>query len=249
MLETNILLPRAEPFMPLSFGRLKILYKDNHLLVINKPAMLPTMGVASDKESLLSLAKEYIRQKHNKPGKVYLGVVSRLDAPVTGVVLVARTSKSAARLSEAFRQRQVQKIYWAVVAGIPDKSHGGTLEHFIRKDERHRRVHVTHENNPDAQFARLHFSVLSKHRDHSLLRIELETGRKHQIRVQLAKIGHPILGDFKYGSELKFPDGIALHAQRLELEHPVRKETIEFEAPLPKCWRKHRLTTALLSSC
>jgi len=231
--------------MPSSFEPLKILYEDNHLLVVNKPAMLPTMGVGSDRESLLSLAKEYIRDKYQKPGKVYLGVVSRLDAPVTGVVMIARTSKAAARLSEAFRERRVRKEYWAVVAGVPDEAEA-TLEHYLRKDERHRKVHTTHADCPDAQLARLKYQIVSKHQNISLLKIELETGRKHQIRVQLAKIGHSVLGDLKYGSCEPFPDGVALHARSLELEHPVRKESIEFEAPLPACWQKHRLVASLL---
>lgn len=231
--------------MPSPTRPLKILYEDNHLLVVNKPAMLPTMGVASDRESLLSLAKDYIREKYNKPGKVYLGVVSRLDAPVTGVVMIARTSKAAARLSEAFRERRVRKEYWAVVTGVPDEVEG-TLEHYLRKDERHRKVHTTHADCPDAQLARLKYRIASKQQSFSLLKIELETGRKHQIRVQLAKIGHPILGDLKYGSREKFPNGVALHARSLELEHPVRKETIKFEAPLPRCWQKQRLVASLL---
>ncbi len=227
-----------------STQQLEVLYEDNHLLVVDKPAMLPTMGVAADRPSLLSLAKEYIRQKYNKPGKVYLGVVSRLDAPVTGVVIIARTSKAAARLSEAFRERRVRKEYWAIVEGIPEESQC-TLEHYLRKDERHRRVHVTHADCPDAQLARLNYRIMSSHQDCSLLKIELETGRKHQIRVQLAKIGHPLLGDIKYGSRQKFPVGVALHARSLELEHPVRKEPIEFEAPLPSSWQKHPLVAQL----
>jgi len=224
---------------------LEVLYEDNHLLVVNKPAMLPTMGVASDRASLLSVAKEYVREKYHKPGKVYLGVVSRLDAPVTGIVIMARTSKAAARLSESFRERRVQKEYWAIVEGIPDEPQA-TLEHYLRKVERHRRVHTTHADCPDAQLARLKYCLTRSHQNLSLLKIELETGRKHQIRVQLAKIGHPVLGDIKYGSREKFPVGIALHARSLELEHPVRKTPVKFEAPLPACWRKHRLVAMLL---
>src|SRR5690242_21449636 len=126
---------------------LDVLYEDNHLLAVNKPAMLPTMGVADDVPSLLSVAKEYIQQKYDKPGNVYLGVVSRLDAPVTGVVLLARTSKAASRLSEQFREREVDKLYWAIVEGriMPTE---GTLVDFMRKDERHRKMHVTGANTP-----------------------------------------------------------------------------------------------------
>jgi len=196
--------------------KLDVLYEDNHLLVVNKQAELPTMGVAADRPSLLGVAKEYIRQKYHKPGNVYLGIVSRLDAPVTGIVVIARTSKAAGRLSEAFRERRVKKWYRAIVSGVPEQPEG-TLEHYLRKDERHRRVHTTHADCPDAQFARLHYQVLSpvlsQDGHDALLHVELETGRKHQIRVQLAKVGHPIFGDIKYGSTEKFPRGIALHAR------------------------------------
>ena len=191
-----------------SAKQLEILYEDNHLLVVNKRAMLPTMGVADDQPSLLKLAKEYVREKYQKPGNVYLGVVSRLDAPVTGVTLLARTSKGAARLSASFRDRKVRKVYWAVVDGeLPEAS--GVLEHYLRKDERHRKVHVTHADCPDAQLARLRYQVLKVSADRSLLEIQLETGRKHQIRVQLAKLGFPIVGDKKYGSQRYFCNGIA----------------------------------------
>ncbi len=217
--------------------QLEVLYEDNHLLVVNKPAELPTMGVAADKPSLLSVAKEYIRQEYDKPGNVYLGIVSRLDAPVTGIVVIARTSKAAGRLSEAFRERRVKKLYRAIVSGLPDPPEGA-LEHYLRKDERHRRVHTTHADCPDAQLARLRYRVLSHDDEKSLVGIELETGRKHQIRVQLAKIGHPIVGDRKYGSAEKFPAGIALHAWKLELAHPVRDEEMSFSAPLPASWAK-----------
>jgi 23S rRNA pseudouridine1911/1915/1917 synthase len=224
---------------------LEVLYEDNHLLAVNKPAMLPTMGVAEDRESLLAVAKEYVRRTYNKPGNVYLGIVSRLDAPVTGVVLLARTSKAAARLSEAFRTRRVEKIYLATVEGVPEGAMA-TLEHYLRKDERHRKVHATHEGHPEAQLARLSYRVAARGGGISLLEIQLDTGRKHQIRVQLAKIGHPIVGDRKYGSTLELASGIALHARRLELEHPIRKEPLRLEAPLPQAWRRHKGIAALL---
>ncbi len=224
---------------------LEVLYEDNHLLVVNKPAMLPTMGVAEENPSLLMVAKEYVRRTYDKPGNVYLGIVSRLDAPVTGLVLLAKTSKAAARLSEAFRLRRVKKSYLAVVEGSPAPS-TALLEHYLRKDERHRKVHATHQACPGAQLARLEYRALSHGDAMSLLEIELETGRKHQIRVQLAKIGHPILGDRKYGSGLPLASGIALHAHRLELEHPVRREVLTLEAPIPSVWRRHRGISRLI---
>ena len=138
---------------------LDILYEDNHLLAVNKPALLPTMGVADDEPSLLAVAKEYVARKYNKPGKVYLGIVSRLDAPVTGVVLLARTSKAAARLSEQFREREVEKSYWAIVEGKLSPPTGKLVD-FLRKDERHRKVHATIENAAGAQRAELSYRVL-----------------------------------------------------------------------------------------
>lgn len=215
--------------------RLDILYEDNHLLALAKPAGLPTMGVAAQLPSLLTQAKEYLKQRYSKPGNVYLGVVSRLDAPVTGVVLFARTSKAARRLAEQFRAGQVEKYYWAVVEGLVRNEHGLCLEWLVH-DERHRRVHVTDPGQPGAQEARLSFRRLRTALGLSLLEIELHTGRKHQIRVQLAHRGFPVVGDRKYGSRRGFPAGIALHARRLVVVHPVRRERLELVAPLPASW-------------
>ncbi len=203
---------RPLPAEPASIGfRLvfDVLYEDNHLLAVNKPAMLPTMGVVAGRPTVLAEAKEYVRQKYRKPGNVYLGVVSRLDAPVTGVVLLARTSKAASRLTEQFRERHVEKIYWALVAGRVEPS-AGELYHHLRKDERHRRMHVCAANAPGAQRAELSYRMLGEDAQPtaprvrpgtrtSLLQIRLLTGRKHQIRVQLADAGFPIVGDRKYG--------------------------------------------------
>jgi 23S rRNA pseudouridine1911/1915/1917 synthase len=207
---------------------LDVLYEDNHLLAVNKPAMLPTMGVAEDRESLLTVAKEYVRQKYNKPGNVYLGIVSRLDAPVTGVVLMARTSKAAGRLSEQFRERDVDKTYWAIVEGHIDPPAGKLVDH-VRKDERHRRMHIAPPSAANAQRAELSYVTLEVH---------LHTGRKHQIRVQLSHAGFPVLGDRKYGSRNAFSPGIALHSRRLVVQHPVSKMQIEIEAPLPPSWQR-----------
>ncbi len=223
-----------------------VLYEDNHLLAVNKPAMLPTMGVAEDRPSLLAQAKEYIRRKYNKPGNVYLGIVSRLDAPVTGVVLLARTSKAAGRLSKQFREREVEKVYWALVEGEVE-SPAGRLTDFLCKDERHRRMHVSAAITPGAQVAELSYRVLAGGHDAprvrenapaTLLEVRPLTGRKHQIRVQLAHAGIPIVGDRKYGAKRPFPVGIALHARRLVVEHPVGKMQLGVEAPLPASWRR-----------
>lgn len=224
-----------------------VLYEDNHLLAINKPARLPTMGAKAGTPTLLTAAKAYVAQKYDKPGNVYLGVVSRLDAPVTGVVLLARTSKAAARLSKAFRDRLVRKTYLAAVSGDVEPAEAA-LEHYLRKDQRHRRVHITHADCPTAQFARLSYRTLSRTESAALLEVQLETGRKHQIRVQLAKAGWPVLGDRKYGSVADFPAGIALHAYQLVIEHPVRREPLELTAPLPDAWRRHRVANRLVAN-
>ena len=223
-------------------GPLSVLYEDNHLLVVDKPAMLPTMGVSAERASLLTVAKDYVRHKYNKPGNVFLGIVSRLDAPVTGVVLVARTSKAADRLTRQYRENQVTKIYWAIVPNAMDPQEGICID-WLRKHERHRRVEVSEPEHALAKQARLSYRTLRRLGERSLLEIRLETGRKHQIRVQLAERGHPILGDRKYGSQMAFAHGIALHARQLELEHPVRKTPLRFVAPLPVSWDRFRIPT------
>jgi 23S rRNA pseudouridine1911/1915/1917 synthase len=223
--------------------KLDVLYEDNHLLAMNKPALLPTMGAGPSRPSLLDAAKQYIAAKYNKPGNVYLGIVSRLDAPVTGVVILARTSKAAARLTAAFRDREVKKEYLTIVEGKPETS-TGELVHFLRHDDRHRKVHVTSAQTPDAQEARLRYETLGSRDGLSLLRIELLTGRKHQIRVQLAKIGCPVVGDRKYGSTREFAPGIALHSWRLSLKHPVRRDPREIVAQLPASWRILSVSTS-----
>jgi 23S rRNA pseudouridine1911/1915/1917 synthase len=215
---------------------LQVLYEDNHLLVVVKPAGLPTMGTPGDQATLLTVAKEYIKQHYNKPGNVYLGVVSRLDAPVTGVVVLARTSKSAARQTEQFRAHTVEKRYWVLVDGVVDPA-AGTLVNWLAEDERHRRMHVVGPTMPGAKEARLSYQQLALVSGGSLLEVTLETGRKHQIRLQLAEHGHPVLGDLKYGSHRRFANGIALHARWLAITHPTTGERLEFEAPLPLSWR------------
>jgi len=216
--------------------QLHILFEDNHLLVVSKPAGLATMGVSKGESSLLSVAKEYIKQKYNKPGNVYLGVVSRLDSLVTGVVVFARTSKAASRLSEMYRTGQIEKTYWAIVSGVPQPEQG-MLDNWLRKNEQQRKMEVTNSNAQSAKHAALTYRVLKKLNQRSLLEIDLQSGRKHQIRVQLAYHGHPVLGDKKYGSNNSFPNGIALHSRRLALLHPVKKKRLELVAPTPKVWK------------
>ena len=216
--------------------QLDVLYEDNHLLVVNKPAGLPTMGVVGDRPSLLTVAKQYIKERYQKPGEVYLGIVSRLDASVTGVVVLARTSKAAARLNEQFRGREVEKLYWAVVEGEVGPREV-SFRDFLVADERHRKMRVADRATPGAVEARLVVRGLQRLAAGTFVEVRLETGRKHQIRLQLASRGHPIVGDRKYGSRRPLAAGIALHARRLALRHPVRDEVIELVAPLPKSWR------------
>lgn len=213
-----------------------IIYEDNHLLVLNKPAGLPTMGTPSGLPTLLTLAKEYVKQQYRKPGNVYLGVMSRLDAPVTGVVLFARTSKAAARLTQQFRTHAVEKSYWAMVEGVLD-SPGGSLVDWLGHDDRHRRMHIVGPTLPGAREARLSYRRKGVVEGNTWLEVELETGRKHQIRLQLSHHGHPIIGDRKYGSRVPFPVGIALHARQLVVSHPTTGATLEFAAPLPETWQ------------
>ena len=215
---------------------LDVLYEDNHLLVLNKPAGLPTMGTPGPAPTLLTLAKDYIKQKYQKPGNVYLGVMSRLDAPVTGVVLLARTSKAAARMTEQFRTHVVRKDLLDACRRNAQIRPAGNYTDWLIQDERHRRMHVVESTRPGAKEARLAYRLISSDGRLSLLEVELETGRKHQIRLQMAHHGHPVVGDRKYGSLLKFSSGIALHARRLVVAHPVRGEAMVFEAPLPKSW-------------
>ena len=220
----------------MQFPPLNVLYEDNHLLAVSKPAGLATMGVAADQPSLLAAAKEYIKRRYDKPGNVYLGAMSRLDAPVTGVVLFARTSKAAARLTEQFRSRKVDKAYWAIVAGEPPAE--DSCIDWLVKDERHRKMHLARPGQAGAQEARLSYRRLFRLPRHWVLEIALETGRKHQIRLQLAERGFPILGDRKYGSSAAFPSGIALHSRRLGFTHPTLGTPVELTAPAPKSWER-----------
>lgn len=216
---------------------LTILFEDNHLLAVVKPVGVPTMGVEAGRTSLVTLAKDYLKEKYDKPGNVYLGVVSRLDAAVSGVIIFARTSKAAARLTEQFRRGDVVKTYWTLVEGALDPAAGVCVD-WLRKDERQAKMVVCRPHQSRSKQARLRYRTLGAWRAATLLEVLLETGRKHQIRVQLAHRGHPVLGDRKYGAETGFPHGLALHARQLELQHPVRKFDLQLVAPLPAAWQE-----------
>ncbi|NLX97007.1 MAG: RluA family pseudouridine synthase [Rhodopirellula sp.] len=215
---------------------LPVLYEDNHLLAVIKPAGVPTMGVSDDRISVLALAKQYVKEKYCKPGNVYLGIVSRLDAPVTGVVLLARTSKAARRLTEQFRTRLVEKVYWTLVEGALQRKTDQWID-WVDQDPRHRRMHIVGRTIASAKEARLTYRLLRALDDLSLVEVTLDTGRKHQIRLQMSHHGHPVLGDRKYGSRFAFPAGIALHARRLVVAHPINGEPVRLEAPLPDSWK------------
>jgi 23S rRNA pseudouridine1911/1915/1917 synthase len=215
-------------------ARWPVLYEDNHLLAVYKPSGLLVQGDRSGDACLLDMGKRWLKARYRKPGRVFLGMVHRLDRPVAGVVLFARTSKAASRLSSQFRARTVEKRYLAVANGrMPQRS--GRLIHHI--EYRSHRGIVVPAPTGNSKEARLRFSVVDSDGDSSLLRIFLETGRKHQIRIQLAHAGYPLLGDLRYGDGEPLPGRqIALLAHFLAVDHPTRGERMTFTSPIPDGW-------------
>jgi RluA family pseudouridine synthase len=215
-----------------------VLYLDNHLLVVAKPAGLLVQEDRTGDPDLLTLGKAFLKEKYDKPDNVFLGLVHRLDRPVSGVLVLARTSKAASRLSDQFRRRTPDKRYLALVEGRLDG--GGTREDYLAKTGRH--VRVVKPGREGAKRAELRWRTLATERRKegsvSLVEVELLTGRAHQVRVQLAALGHPILGDLRYDAQREF-DGrnLALHSYRLEIEHPTKREAMSFSAPPPPTWR------------
>lgn len=215
---------------------MKVLHTDNHLLVVYKPGGVPVQADATGDPDLLTQAKAWLAAEFHKPGAVWLGLVHRLDRPARGVVVLARTSKAAARLSAQFAGRSTDKVYRVVVHGRPPQDQG-TLEHALESDDRGSRVVAAGRGKP----ARLDYQLLEQKvvagQPLSLLEVRLHTGRKHQIRLQLSTIGCPVLGDLRYGAPAPLPDrNIALLAWRLGLEHPTTGERLGFESPLPPGW-------------
>ena len=211
------------------------LYEDNHLLGLCKPAGLLSQGDRTGDTDVVTLARAYLKEKFNKPGNAYVGLVHRLDRPASGAMVLARTSKAARRLSEAFRARRVQKYYLAVIEG--DLSGQGVFEDAIYKDPRTRRVKV---DSAKGKQAILKYQVLGQASDQTIVRIELITGRPHQIRCQFAHRGFPLVGDMRYGAKSEF-DGanLALHSSELSFQHPVRQAMITIRAEPPQTWGKY----------
>jgi len=216
---------------------LEILYEDNHCLAVLKPSGAVSAHFQGREPTLDYAVKEYLKEKYHKPGRVFLGVVHRLDRPVSGILLFARTSKAAARLAQQFRDGVIDKVYWAVVEGSPSPS-AGTLRDFLRRDPARRVVEVVEPSAPGAQESCLSYRQCARFENLSWLEIRPQTGRKHQLRVQMSHRGHPICGDAKYGSSYDFGGGVALHARSLAFEHPVRRERIVLTADLPPAWRR-----------
>lgn len=211
---------------------LRILLEDNHLLAVDKIAGVLTMGDSTGDRTMVDLASDYLRIKYNKPGNVFVGVVHRLDRPVSGALLFARTSKAASRLSDQFRRGAAKKIYHAIVTGNV-KQQSGTLTDSLLKDRNTNVVSVVDRDHPHGKLSTLKYEVTGQDQRGTHLRIEPLTGRSHQIRVQLAAREMPIRGDAKYGSQVKLNGRISLHAVSLEFEHPTRKERVRIESPVP----------------
>src|SRR5574344_2490005 len=210
-----------------------VLYEDNHIIAVNKTCSEIVQGDKTGDEPLSETLKKYLKEKYNKPGEVFLGVTHRLDRPVSGVVVFAKTSKALTRLNEMFRNQEVKKTYWAIVKNRPEETEG-RLEHYLVRNEKQNKSVAHSKMVPNAKKASLSYKLISHSDNYFLLEVQLETGRHHQIRCQLAKMGCPIKGVLKYGFARSNPDGsICLHARRISFIHPVSKEQIDLEAPVP----------------
>lgn len=211
-----------------------ILYEDNHIIIVNKRSSDLVQGDSTGDEPLDDIVRAYIKEKYNKPGDVFLGVVHRLDRPVSGCVVYARTSKALSRLSELFRTREVKKTYWAIVSDRPPAEEG-TLSNYLKKNEQQNKSYVYEKEVKGSKLAELSYRVLARSEKYYLIEVDLQTGRHHQIRAQLAAAGCPIKGDLKYGSKRSNEGGgISLHSRRVAFVHPVKNEEIKIEAPLPE---------------
>ena len=212
---------------------MRVIYEDNHIIAINKAVSEIVQGDKTGDIPLSETVKQWLKEKYNKPGDVFIGVVHRLDRPVSGLVLFAKTSKALSRLNNMFRDREMKKIYWAIVKKSPPKEED-TLIHYLVRNEKQNKSYAYDEEKANSKKAILHYKLIAHSEHYYLLEIELETGRHHQIRCQLAKMGCPIKGDLKYGFDRSNKDGgICLHSRKVEFIHPVSKESIEITAPVP----------------
>lgn len=212
---------------------LQVIYEDNHIIVINKRAGDLVQGDKTGDLPLADIVKTYLKEKYQKPGNVYLGVVHRLDRPTTGIVLFAKTSKALPRLNKLFKEKQAKKTYLAITKQKPPQDKG-TLKHWLKRNPKQNKSYAHNKEVPQSKHAILHYQLVKELKNYYQLEIDLQTGRHHQIRSQLTAIGCPIKGDLKYGFDRSNKDGsIHLHAYKLNLVHPVKKENLELIAPLP----------------
>jgi 23S rRNA pseudouridine1911/1915/1917 synthase len=212
---------------------MEILYEDNHIIIVNKSPREIVQGDKTGDKPLVDMVKDYLKEKYHKPGNVFCGVVHRLDRPTSGIVVFAKTSKALVRLNEMFKKGEVDKTYWAIVKDLPPQDEG-TLVHFLIKNQKNNKSVAYNTEKPRSKKAVLHYKLVGRSQRYYLLEVKLETGRHHQIRCQLAKIGLPIRGDLKYGAQRSNPDGsISLHARNISFVHPVSKKMIDITAPVP----------------
>ena len=211
-----------------------VVYEDNHIIVVNKTSSEIVQGDKTGDTPLSEMVKQYLKEKYNKPGNVFIGVTHRLDRPVSGLVVFAKTSKALPRLNEMFRNGEVKKTYWAIVKECPKETEG-ELVHYLVRNEKQNKSYAYDKEVKNSKKAVLHYKLIGHSQNYYLLEVDLKTGRHHQIRCQLAKMGCPIKGDLKYGSPRSNPDGsICLHARTVQFVHPVSKEMIRLTAPVPE---------------
>ncbi len=212
---------------------MEVLYEDNHLIIVNKASGEIVQGDKTGDSPLSETIKQWLKEKYNKPGNVFCGVTHRLDRPVTGIVVFAKTSKALSRLNEMFKNKEVKKTYWAIVKNKP-KSDEAELQNYLVRNEKQNKSYAYDQEKPNSKLAVLHYKLIGNSDKYYLLEVDLQTGRHHQIRSQLSKMGSPIKGDLKYGFDRSNPDGsISLHARSISFIHPVSKELVEVTAPVP----------------
>ncbi len=222
-----------------------VVYEDNHIIIVNKTASEIVQGDKTGDVPLSETVRQYLKEKYHKPGNVFIGVTHRLDRPVSGLVVFAKTSKALSRLNGMFKNSEVKKTYWAIVKQMPAETEGELVNYLVR-NEKQNKSYAYDVEKPGSKKAVLHYRLIARSDNYCLLEVDLKTGRHHQIRCQLAKMGCPIKGDLKYGFPRSNPDGsISLHARRVRFVHPVSKELIDVVAPVPSdnLWRS--LTSSL----